>query len=87
MELAYSAGQAGGTMPAVLNAANEEAVAQFIREKIHFLDIPKLIEAVCEKHKADLKNETNLEDVLLVDKWAREFVIDLISRDSINSKR
>ena len=87
MELAYSAGQAGGTMPAVLNAANEEAVAQFIREKIHFLDIPKLIEAVCEKHKADLKNEPNLEDVLLVDKWAREFVIDLISRDSINSKR
>ena len=40
MELAYAAGRAGGTMPAVMNAANEEAVAQFLEEKIHFLDIP-----------------------------------------------
>ncbi len=45
MELAYAAGGIGGTMPAVLNAANEEAVAQFLNEKISFLDIPKAIEA------------------------------------------
>ena len=38
-------------MPAVLNASNEEAVAQFLNNKIHFLDIPKVIEAACEKHK------------------------------------
>ena len=54
MELAYAAGRAGGTMPAVMNAANEEAVAQFLEEKIHFLDIPVVIEAACERHKADL---------------------------------
>ena len=51
MELAYAAGRAGGTMPAVMNAANEEAVAQFLEEKIHFLDIPTVIEAACERHK------------------------------------
>ena len=54
MELAYAAGRAGGTMPAVMNAANEEAVAQFLEEKIHFLDIPIVIEAACERHKPDL---------------------------------
>merc|ERR1739841_128034 len=62
MELAYAAGRAGGTMPAVLNAANEEAVAQFLEEKIHFLDIPKVIEATCEKHKSDLTSEPNLSE-------------------------
>jgi 1-deoxy-D-xylulose-5-phosphate reductoisomerase len=44
MQLAYAAGRAGGSMPAVLNAANEQAVALFLEEKIQFLDIPKLIE-------------------------------------------
>jgi 1-deoxy-D-xylulose-5-phosphate reductoisomerase len=40
MGLAYAAGQSGGAMPAVLNAANEQAVALFLEEKISFLDIP-----------------------------------------------
>jgi 1-deoxy-D-xylulose-5-phosphate reductoisomerase len=39
MGLAYAAGKAGGSMPAVLNAANEQAVALFLEEKIHYLDI------------------------------------------------
>jgi 1-deoxy-D-xylulose-5-phosphate reductoisomerase len=50
MNLAYAAGRAGGSMPAVLNAANEQAVALFLEGVIHFLDIPRLIEAVCERH-------------------------------------
>ncbi len=74
MELAYSAGLTGGTMPAVLNAANEEAVAQFLKEKIHFLDIPKVIETACEKHKNEIKLDPSLNDVLIVDSWAREEV-------------
>ena len=61
-------------MPAVLNAANEEAVAQFLEERIHFLDIPDVIEATCDKHKKDLMNHPRLEDVLAVDQWARTAV-------------
>ena len=79
MELAYAAGRAGGTMPAVLNAANEEAVAQFLEERIHFLDIPEVIEAACERHKPDLMNHPQLEDVLSVDRWAREAVREQVS--------
>ncbi|MCX5932446.1 MAG: 1-deoxy-D-xylulose-5-phosphate reductoisomerase [Cyanobacteria bacterium] len=71
MGLAYAAGRAGGTMPAVLNAANEQAVALFLEERISFLDIPRLIEAVCERHGADLRQDPSLEDVLAIDAWAR----------------
>ncbi len=71
MEIAYAAGRAGGTMTAVLNAANEQAVALFLDEKITYLDIPKVIERVCDRHRADLKTQPVLEDILTVDQWAR----------------
>jgi 1-deoxy-D-xylulose-5-phosphate reductoisomerase len=71
MELAYAAGRAGGTMPAVMNAANEQAVALFLDEQVHFLDIPRLIDRVCERHKADLTSDPSLDDVLAVDAWSR----------------
>ena len=80
MELAYAAGRAGGTMPAVMNAANEEAVAQFLEERIHFLDIPEVIEAACERHKPDLMDHPQLEDVLQVDQWARSAVREQANR-------
>ena len=80
MELAYAAGRAGGTMPAVMNAANEEAVAQFLEEKIHFLDIPTVIEAACERHKGDLMAQPQLDDVLRVDEWARAAVREQVDR-------
>ena len=80
MKLAYNAGRAGGTMPAVMNAANEEAVAQFLEERIHFLDIPVVIEAACEQHKADLMSQPQLEDVLTVDQWARQSVREQVKR-------
>ena len=72
MELAYAAGRAGGTMPVVLNAANEQAVALFLEEAIPFLAIPELIERVCDRHRADHHGTTCLEDVLAVDGWARQ---------------
>jgi len=71
MELAYAAGRAGGTMTAVLNAANEQAVALFLDEKISYLDIPKVIERVCDRHRTDLKTQPSLEDIITVDQWAR----------------
>ena len=80
MQLAYSAGKAAGTMPAVLNAANEEAVALFLKEKIHFLNIPKVIEKTCEKHKQDLKAGPKLDDVIEVDTWARQEVKFLVEK-------
>lgn len=80
MQLAYAAGRAGGTMPAVMNAANEEAVAQFLEEKIHFLDIPTVIEAACERHKGDLIDHPQLDDVLAVDQWARQVVREQVKR-------
>ena len=79
MDLAYAAGRAGGTMPAVLNAANEQAVALFLEERIHFLDIPKLIEAACDRHRSDLKAQPSLDDVLAVDQWARRYVLETSS--------
>jgi 1-deoxy-D-xylulose-5-phosphate reductoisomerase len=76
--LAYAAGRAGGTMTAVLNAANEAANEMF-REDVGlgFLDIPKLIEGAMEAHKEDLKTEgVSLDDILGCDAWAREHVAE-----------
>jgi len=56
-------------MPAALNAANEVAVARFLREEIAFLDIPRINEAVMNQH-VPVKAPT-LEDILDVDEWAR----------------
>ena len=79
MDLAYAAGRAGGTMPAVLNAANEQAVALFLEERIHFLDIPRLIEATCDRHRRDWRGNPSLEDVLAVDQWARQAVNEALA--------
>lgn len=74
--LAYEAGRAGGTMTAVLNAANEAANEMFRADiGLGFLDIPKLIEGAMEAHKDDLKTSNiDLEDILQCDEWAREYV-------------
>jgi 1-deoxy-D-xylulose-5-phosphate reductoisomerase len=76
IDLAYAAGRAGGSMPAVLNGANEQAVALFLAEKIHFLDIPKVIEKVCDKHRNDFTATPNLDDILAADIWARQMVLE-----------
>src|SRR5262249_53232811 len=78
IELAFRALRAGGTMPAVLNAANEMAVAAFLDEKIKFGDIPHLIHAACDAHTA--QPALNLEVVLAADKWARNWVTTMIER-------
>ncbi|MEO0967395.1 MAG: 1-deoxy-D-xylulose-5-phosphate reductoisomerase [Cyanobacteria bacterium J06639_18] len=77
MNLAYAAGQAGGSMPAVLNAANEQAVALFLEEKIKFLDIPRSIELVCDRHRDHNRLNPALDDILTADRWARQEVLQV----------
>lgn len=74
-ELAIFAAKIGGTMPAVLNAANEVAVKKFLEGKIRFLQIPKFIEKAIKNHKT-IKNP-NLEDILDVDCETRKFVEEM----------
>lgn len=76
MQLAYAAGRAGGAMPAVLNAANEQAVALFLEEKISFLDIPRLIEITCDRFTAQNTATPSLQDILFADEWARETLLN-----------
>ncbi|KYC38024.1 1-deoxy-D-xylulose 5-phosphate reductoisomerase [Scytonema hofmannii PCC 7110] len=91
MKLAYAVGRAGGSMPAVLNAANEQAVALFLEEKIRFLDIPWCIEWVCERHSKDNRSNPSLDDIVAADRWARQEVLtatdNLKSRSQIISAR
>ena len=75
MQLAYAAGRAGGSMPAVLNAANEQAVALFLDEKIGYLDIARVIEYVCDRHQTDNCPNPSLDDILAADQWARQEVL------------
>ncbi len=70
LRLAYEAIDAGGIMPAILNAANEIAVAAFLNEQIKFTDIPVIIES-CMRQFTVRKAE-NLESVLDADRQARE---------------
>ncbi len=70
---AYEALQVGGTMPAVLNAANEVAVALFLADRIRFLEIPDLVGRTMDAHRVVCSPE--VDDVLAADTWAREQVL------------
>jgi 1-deoxy-D-xylulose-5-phosphate reductoisomerase len=76
--LAYRALRTGGTLPAAMNAANEEAVHAFIDERIGFSEIPKIIEEVMDKHET--APVTDLESVLKADRGARELASDVIRK-------
>ncbi|HOQ36455.1 MAG TPA: 1-deoxy-D-xylulose-5-phosphate reductoisomerase [Acetivibrio sp.] len=77
LKLAYEALRIGGTMPAVLNAANEEAVRLFLEEKIGFLEIPQIIERVMTSHTVE--DTPDLDDIIKMDLWAREKVGETVS--------
>lgn len=72
LDLAYQALDIGGTMTAVLNAANEELVLQYLDNKIKFYDIPSRIEKAMEKHNVIRK--PNLNDIIETDKSTREYI-------------
>lgn len=79
LNLAYEAGKEGGTMPTVLNAANEEAVHAFLRGEISFPAITEVVKRVLDQHQS-IKNP-DLEAILAVDGEARKQALDLMARD------
>lgn len=70
LSLAYEAGKTGGTMPAVMNAANEIAVNEFLTSSLRFTDIPVVVEKVMMLHDGIAR--PTLDDILQADRWARE---------------
>jgi 1-deoxy-D-xylulose-5-phosphate reductoisomerase len=76
--LAYRALATGGTLPAAMNAANEEAVAAFIDERIYLTEIPLVIQAVMDCHSP--KPVDSIETVLEVDRWARASAVEEIEK-------
>jgi 1-deoxy-D-xylulose-5-phosphate reductoisomerase len=76
LRLAYEALKCGGTMPAVLNAANEVAVHAFLNGVIGFNTIPVIIEKTMEAHMSEPARDIDL--VITVDRWARDRAAEVI---------
>jgi len=70
LKLGWRAAEAGGTMGAVLNAANEVAVDRFVKREISFVRIFEIVKEVMDRHT--LVAHPTLDDVLQVDAWARQ---------------
>jgi 1-deoxy-D-xylulose-5-phosphate reductoisomerase len=69
LNLARRAGEVGGTLPAVLNAANEVAVEAFVNRKINFPQITEIVRRTMDAHK--IVSHPTLEQILEADAWAR----------------
>lgn len=78
LRIARDAGIAGGTAPAVMNAADEIAVHAFLQGKIRFIDLPVVIEKVLNIHQ--IIGNPSLEDILQADIWARMQTEKIIER-------
>lgn len=78
LDLAYRALESGGTMPAVLNGANEVAVTYFLESRIAFTAIPLVIETVMEAHHP--VSNFCLDDAVEADSWARQEAKKVITR-------
>ncbi|SEF58996.1 1-deoxy-D-xylulose-5-phosphate reductoisomerase [Paenibacillus sp. UNC499MF] len=70
LRMAYESGRTGGTAPTVFNAANEQAVAKFLRGEIPFLRIETIIEECLRRHS--VLSNPQIGDILEADRWARE---------------
>ena len=79
LDLARRAGEAGGTLPAVLNAANEIAVAAFLAKRLSFPGIWQLVEAVMNRHHSVA--DADLDAILAADQWARTEAAGLVGRN------
>jgi len=73
LKLCYKAVKSGGTTPAVLNGANEEAVNLFLCKQIKFTEIAQVVKKVVNTHKRI--NNPRIKDILKADKWARKKTI------------
>ena len=78
LKLAFEAGKTGGTMPCVMNAANEVAVEAFLKGGAGFLQIYDLIENAMSK--AQVEYNPSLEQLLEADRWAREITRQALSK-------
>jgi 1-deoxy-D-xylulose-5-phosphate reductoisomerase len=76
--LAYRVARELGTAPAVLNAANELSVDNFLKGGISFLSIPKVIEKVLDRHR--IVRNPGLNDILEADNWARQEAYKIIRK-------
>ncbi len=76
--MAYQVGRRGGTLPAVMNAANEIAVMAFLQKKVTYLGIQDIVEKVCAEH--DVLDNMDLESILDADNWARRRAAELIAK-------
>ena len=83
LKYAYETGNAGGTLPAVMNAANEVAVYAFLENRIRFLDISRIIRKMMDNHKL-IKNP-DLNEILEVDKKTKEETKNIIEEEMIVS--
>jgi 1-deoxy-D-xylulose-5-phosphate reductoisomerase len=77
LKLAYRSLSEGGSMPAVMNAANEVAVEAFLTGKLSFLEIARFIELTMDAHAA--RPITSVDEVLQADIWSREKTRELIA--------
>ncbi|WP_059170143.1 1-deoxy-D-xylulose-5-phosphate reductoisomerase [Bacillus sp. FJAT-27445] len=77
LRFAYEAGKSGGSLPTVLNAANEAAVAAFLEGRIRFLEIEELIERALNAH--DRIGNPGLEDILHADWETRRYITSFLS--------
>ena len=78
LAIAMECGKAGGTLPCVFNAANEEAVSAFLHDKIKYLDIPYITQTVTQAHENVAAPQ--LEDIEEADAWARRCACDVINK-------
>ncbi len=72
IQLAYDALEAGGSVPVVLNVANEEAVYRFLNGEISFINIPELITKAIDAH--DFIEHPDLDDILGLEQWTQAFI-------------
>ena len=77
LSMAYQVGRRGGTLPAVMNAANEIAVMAFLQKNITYPGIQDIVEKVCSEH--DVLDNMDLESILDADNWARRRAAELLS--------
>src|SRR6185503_19317828 len=77
LALSFHVAKKGGTLPAVLNAADEEAVDAFLAGKVRFTSIYKMVERVVMRHQ--IKRNPDLGTILDADQWAREETQSLIN--------
>ena len=78
LALAFQACEIGGTLPAVLNAANEVAVNAFLNQTIAFVEIPRVIEQAMDRHA--VVSDPELSEILEADQWARACAEEIVRK-------